>query len=344
MQLQSAIIHFSDILIRGMGYCHAGDTKVPKLSKRAWDLLNLSPADIDQIIEEVEEKLWDVKGFSLEVNAGIEKLYKISLSIAQDKFTATDGRTVRILGKEGEVLIEQLDTAKLSGPYDVKVQKTTALSQSKALMVQQITQLEAMRPGFLSDEELYDLLDLGDRNKFYDVATAARRTAALENERMREGKEVPEPRDGEFHLVHWTMHMTMLQSPTFSLKTTPEVKMVVEEHIAITEMEMIELAKKNVAFAQALLAQEYFPAFYTPDFQLTEIVTALQQGQTVPALGERDDDDLEEQALLAQGGLPLSGEETPEGSLPEGPLPQEEFPAAPAGETLPEEVGEPPLQ
>ncbi len=71
-QLSSAIIHFSDILIRGMGYCHAADTKVPKLSKRAWKLLDLSPTDLDEIIEEVEEKLWDVKGFSLEVNAGIE--------------------------------------------------------------------------------------------------------------------------------------------------------------------------------------------------------------------------------------------------------------------------------
>jgi len=67
-QMSSSIIHFSDILIRGMGYCHAADKKVPKLRKRAWQLLNLSPADIDYIVDEVEEKLWDVKGFSLEVN------------------------------------------------------------------------------------------------------------------------------------------------------------------------------------------------------------------------------------------------------------------------------------
>ncbi len=66
-QLSSAIIHFSDILIRGMGYGHAADTKVPKLSKRAWELLDLSTEDIDEVIDEVEEKLWDVKGFSLEV-------------------------------------------------------------------------------------------------------------------------------------------------------------------------------------------------------------------------------------------------------------------------------------
>jgi len=71
-QLTSSIIHFSDILIRGMGYVHAADRKVPPLNKRAWDLLDLSPVDLDEIIAEVEEKLWDVKGFSLEVQAGFD--------------------------------------------------------------------------------------------------------------------------------------------------------------------------------------------------------------------------------------------------------------------------------
>jgi len=66
-QLASAIIHFSDLLIRGMGYGHAGDNRVPMLSKRAWQLLDFSPEDLDEILNEVEEKLWDVRGFSLEI-------------------------------------------------------------------------------------------------------------------------------------------------------------------------------------------------------------------------------------------------------------------------------------
>jgi len=68
-QLTSAIIHFSDIVIRCVGYGHAGDSRVPMLSKRAWKLLDLSPEDLDTMMDEVEEKLWDVKGFSLEVQS-----------------------------------------------------------------------------------------------------------------------------------------------------------------------------------------------------------------------------------------------------------------------------------
>lgn len=72
-QLASSIVHFGDILIRSLGYGHADDIWVPPLSKRAWQLLDLNRTDIDAILDEVEEKLWDVKGFSLEVQQNIEE-------------------------------------------------------------------------------------------------------------------------------------------------------------------------------------------------------------------------------------------------------------------------------
>lgn len=72
-QQASAVVHFADIMIRGMGYGHGEDIWVPRLSMRAWQLLDLSPTDIDEIFAEVEEKLWDVKGFSLEIQSDMEK-------------------------------------------------------------------------------------------------------------------------------------------------------------------------------------------------------------------------------------------------------------------------------
>jgi HD-like signal output (HDOD) protein len=65
--IATAIVHFSDILIRGMGYGHGADIWVPPMSKKAFEILDLTAKDLDEIIEEVEEKLWDVKGFSLEI-------------------------------------------------------------------------------------------------------------------------------------------------------------------------------------------------------------------------------------------------------------------------------------
>lgn len=69
-----AIVHFGDIVIRALGYGHGDDLWVPVLNKKAWSLLGLTPEDMDFIIAEVEEKLWDVKGFSLEIESGLEPM------------------------------------------------------------------------------------------------------------------------------------------------------------------------------------------------------------------------------------------------------------------------------
>ncbi len=68
-QMFSAVVHFSNIVIRGMGYGHGDDIWVPPMSQRAYRLLDLTAVDIDEILDEIEDKLWDVKGFSLEIQA-----------------------------------------------------------------------------------------------------------------------------------------------------------------------------------------------------------------------------------------------------------------------------------
>jgi hypothetical protein len=259
------------------------------------------------------------------VNAAVEKLFKLSIGIAGDKYDKSDGRTARILGKEGEFLLETLDVSKLSGPYDVKVKKATALSQSKPLLVQQITQLEAMRPGFISNEQLYDLLDLGDQGKFFDIATAALRSADFENERMKEGKDIPEPTPDEFLLVHWRAHMTVKQTPSYKIDTKDSIKEKFDDHVIATEMLLVEKAKRNVALLQELMGEKYFPSLYQPDIPLPEILLALQNGDSVPLLGEADEAEPGELGLLpTDGGAPddIPPEALPPGAGPE-PVPGE---------------------
>ncbi len=65
--LACAILHFSDVVIRGLGYGHGADIWVPPLSKKAFSDLEIGADDFDEILDEIEEKLWDVKGFSIEI-------------------------------------------------------------------------------------------------------------------------------------------------------------------------------------------------------------------------------------------------------------------------------------
>ncbi|MEW6501984.1 MAG: HDOD domain-containing protein [Thermodesulfobacteriota bacterium] len=71
-KLAAAIVHFGDIMIRALGCGHGDDIWVPSLNPQAWELLKLTPAAMDEIVEEVEEKLWDVRGFSLDIKAELE--------------------------------------------------------------------------------------------------------------------------------------------------------------------------------------------------------------------------------------------------------------------------------
>ena len=71
-KLAAAIVHFGNIMIRGMGYGQGDDIWVPELSPQAWELLKLTPRDLDEVLEQVEEKMWDVKGFSLDIKAELE--------------------------------------------------------------------------------------------------------------------------------------------------------------------------------------------------------------------------------------------------------------------------------
>jgi len=60
--LHTAIIHFSDILIRGRDFGFAGDVLVPRIDEDAWRLLNLSDTDIRETLIEMEDLLEQKEG------------------------------------------------------------------------------------------------------------------------------------------------------------------------------------------------------------------------------------------------------------------------------------------
>jgi putative nucleotidyltransferase with HDIG domain len=68
-RLHTAIVHFSDILIRGRGFGYGGDKFVPKVDETAWDLLSLSRADIRETLVEMEDRLEQAEDLILAGNA-----------------------------------------------------------------------------------------------------------------------------------------------------------------------------------------------------------------------------------------------------------------------------------
>jgi len=63
----SAIIHFSDILIRAVGFGFGGDPWVPSLDHAAWARIKLGKSEIRDVLAELDERLVELQDFTLEI-------------------------------------------------------------------------------------------------------------------------------------------------------------------------------------------------------------------------------------------------------------------------------------
>lgn len=194
-------------------------------------------------------------------NAFIKKLARLSLSVAGDYYDPSDGRTIRIVGKNNAYATKALETASLGQPYDIRIQRTTALSESKSGRLSQILALESRFPGKLPWEQVADMLDLARDEKFYDLASVAVKAGERENEVMMEGKPIQDALEWEEHLVHWYSHVKFMQSPTFKEDTPEIIKQFFIKHCRSHEVWMHMKAKVNPHFMQRLLQYENFPLF-----------------------------------------------------------------------------------
>lgn len=62
---EAAIVHVSDVLLRGMGFGFAGDNSVPPVHPAAWEKLLLTKKDIKEVLAEAEDALEASREISL---------------------------------------------------------------------------------------------------------------------------------------------------------------------------------------------------------------------------------------------------------------------------------------
>ena len=66
-RIKTAVVHIADILIKASGFGNSGDCFVPQFQKVAWDALKLNEQLLAELVDEVEDKLVEVRNFSLEM-------------------------------------------------------------------------------------------------------------------------------------------------------------------------------------------------------------------------------------------------------------------------------------
>lgn len=198
----------------------------------------------------------------LKINEFHREVALMTIAVAGDYYDSSDGRMLRVLGKNNAWMSKFFDAAHLEKDYDVRVQNSSALPNSKAARLQTLLDLNERFPGQVTPEQVLDMLDLAQSDKFLDVSTVAVRTAEAEVEELMEGKDIPEPQEFEDLIVKWRIYARAPQEYGFKHQTPKKIQDHFLAYLMTVEMLMVEKAKQNPIFGQQMATLTNFPLVY----------------------------------------------------------------------------------
>lgn len=222
-----------------------------------------------RVLEEQEDKRAYITAIKYN-NIGLVENARMTLSVAGTFYDDTDGRLARIVGSDNNYKILQFQTTNLSKPYDIRIENTTALSQSPAARIDEITELMQVQftPGsVMQREQFISLLNLTAADEFKDIVTRAVDCAMSENDDFAAGRPVAQPEETEDLIAHWTIHCQSFQSREYKEVWPDERKQALKQHVYVTEYLIFEKANGiqgsmgqpmrmgNPVFAQQLALQ-----------------------------------------------------------------------------------------
>lgn len=230
-----------------------------------------------RVLEEQEDK----RAFSMAVKfneIALVENAKLTLSTMGAFAEDDDGRMARILGKDNEYRIRNFKAADLARPYDIRIENSTALSQSPAARIEELTELAQVRlspDSPITRGQFINFLDMTADEQFKDIATRASKCAMSENDDIAAGIPVALPTQDEDLITHWQIHLQDVQGRDFKERRDEARKNALIEHIYNTEYWMFKKAygitdpmgrpitMPNVAFQQQLITLcPNFPVYF----------------------------------------------------------------------------------
>lgn len=196
-------------------------------------------------------------------NDFVRRVAAKTLQVCAQFYDKSDKRTMLILGKNQAWVAAEFDPEVLARPYDIRIQNSASLPDSKAARMQAILDFAQTFPGMFPQEQIVEMLDFGQTEKFMTDAAAAARSAEAENESILDGKPTDEPQPYESSLVHWQIHFKAMQDSSFK-KMPPDRQQMMKDHMMATEYLIYEQGMKNPMILQQAQALPFFPLYYTP--------------------------------------------------------------------------------
>lgn len=203
----------------------------------------------------------------LKYNDWVRRIGIKTIERCADNYQPDDERMMMILGKNNKWMSTFFDVKYLSKQYDIRVQNSSALPQSKAARTQYLLDLNEKFPAQITPEQVLDQLDLAQPDKFVDIATVSVKAAEAENESIMEGTaELHDPKEYEDHIIHWITHVKQVREWSFKNQSPKELQEKMEAHILAHEMLMVKKLMTNPnPLYQEMVATRCpgFPLFFT---------------------------------------------------------------------------------
>lgn len=256
---------------------------------------------------------------------------KMTLSVMGAFCDDSDGRFARILGRDNEYRLRRFKAAALSRPYEIRIENTTALSQSPAARIEdmiELAQTEINPTSPITKEQFLNMIDMTASEQFKDITTRAAKCAQSENDDFASGAPVADPQPDEDLITHLKVHYQLAQSRDYKERMPGDRKIAYQQHIYRTEYLAFEkaygitlangmpIAMPNQAFAMLLQAQvPQFPVYFklpTPSLPPMGMMGGMGMPEQ-PPLGP-------EAGMVQQEPLPEAGQLPPQASTTPPPL------------------------
>jgi len=208
-------------------------------------------------------------------NDFIAKTAIITLAIAGDKYSDKDGRVAKLFGQFNSVRLKKFKAADLTRYYDINVQRSSALPESKAAKIQLLLEISRERPNLLSDEQFLDLVEIPRNDRLFNVTTAALDAAESDWEDLISGEELPAPEEWYDLVTYWKVFSKNIQSKMFRTEVPEEIRTLILDHLMALEFLMVSKGSENGIFAQSIAVLPQFPRIYKPSIEEIQVLGGI---------------------------------------------------------------------
>lgn len=189
-------------------------------------------------------------------------------------------RTISMLGEKNEYMFDSISKIDFTKFDRVEIEKTSALSESKAGRISDIVELNQVTqtdPVF-KKPEIIEILGLGLDSAYRDRATIEINAARLVLEKISNREHVPEPQKYDGLIVQRGILIDALKESIYTGLLDQDTLNVIRQRILVIEALMDERCRENLKFAQECAILDDFPTFFKMHMNLGDIIRLHMNG------------------------------------------------------------------